>query len=170
MERLNKRVDLDDPIAIHDIGCYYNKGKYGFPQDYKKSLERWQKAAELGYAAAYIGIGLAYNNGDGVEVDKEKARYYYELSAMGGDEDARFNLGILEEKAGNSDRALKHHMIAVRSGYSNSLKCVKRLYSNGDATKEDYTKALRSYQEYLGEIKSVQRDKAAAAHERYRYY
>ena len=44
------------------------------------------------------------------------------------------------------------------------------MYTNGKATKEDYTTALRAYQEYLGEIKSVQRDKAAAASERYRYY
>ena len=42
--------------------------------------------------------------------------------------------------------------------------------SNGNATKEVYTKALKAYQEYLAEIKSVQRDKAAAADESYQYY
>lgn len=31
-------------------------------------------------------------------------------------------------------------------------------------------KALQLYQDYLGEIKSVQRDKAAAADDRFRYY
>ena len=36
------------------------------------------------------------------------------------------------------------------------------MYSNGDATKEDYTKALQSYQTYLRGIKSRQRDEAAA--------
>jgi len=39
-----------------------------------------------------------------------------------------------------------------------------------DISKEDYTNASRLYQEYLGEIKSKQRDEAAAFHERYRYY
>ena len=53
-------------------------------------------------------------------------------------------------------------MLSVRGGYSNAVDNIKRLYSNGRATKEDYTKALQSYQEYLGEIKSKQRDKAAA--------
>ncbi len=43
--------------------------------------------------------------------------------------------------------------------------------SNGNATKEEYTKALQLYQAYLSEIKSPQRDKAAAAHDEcYRYY
>ena len=41
---------------------------------------------------------------------------------------------------------------------------------NGHATKDDYTKALRAYQAYLVEIKSTQRDKAAAASANYRYY
>ena len=37
-------------------------------------------------------------------------------------------------------------------------------------TKEDYMKALQLYQEYLDEIKSHQRDEAAAADEKCRYY
>ena len=61
-------------------------------------------------------------------------------------------------------------MIAVKGGYANSLKEIKELYSDGHATKEDYTEALQSYQVYLGDIESVQRDKAAAADEEYRYY
>jgi len=35
---------------------------------------------------------------------------------------------------------------------------------------DDYSKALRLYQDYLSEIKSVQRDKAAAFSSKYRYY
>ena len=59
--------------------------------------------------------------------------------------------------------ALKHYMIAARCGYSDSLKKIKEFYMNGHATKDDYAKALRAYQAYLAEIKSTQRDAAAAA-------
>jgi len=110
-----------------------------------------------------MGIG-------GVEVNMKKAKHYYEQAAMGGDETARYNLGNNEVKAGNVDRAIKHLMIAVRSGYAKSLDRIKLLYTNGHATKEDYTKALQLYQAYLGEIKSKQRDKAAAAGDGNRYY
>ena len=103
-------------------------------------------------------------------MDKKKARHYYELAAMGGEVDARCSLGYMEIEAGNTDRAVKHYMIAVRGGDSDSLEVIKEFYTNGQATKEDYTKALKTYQEYLGEIKSDQRDKAAAAFEDYRYY
>lgn len=61
-------------------------------------------------------------------------------------------------------------MIAVRDGYSDSLEQIKRLYSHGHATKDDYMEALQSYQAYLDEIKSDQRDKAAAAGVNNRYY
>ena len=170
IERLNKRAEVNDPIAMYSLGCYYNKGNYSFPQDYKKALEQWQKAAEFGYAAAYIGIGLAYNNGDGVEADEKKAKHYWELGAMRGNVSARYNLGNSEERAGNMNRALKHWMILARDGYAKSLEKIKELYTKGHVTKDDYMKGLQLYQEYLGEIKSVQRDEAAAARKGNRYY
>ena len=61
-------------------------------------------------------------------------------------------------------------LIAARDGHSGSLKEIQELYADGLATKEDYTKALQSYQTYLGEIKSDQRDKAANFNDEYRYY
>ena len=76
----------------------------------------------------------------------------------------------MEVVAGNIDRALNHYMIAVQSGTSLSLEKIKLLYTEGRATKDDYMKALQSYQTYLSEIKSDKRDKAAAASESYRYY
>ena len=61
-------------------------------------------------------------------------------------------------------------MVATEGGQGISLREITNLYSDGHATKDDYTKALQAYQVYLSEIKSDQRDKAAAANESYRYY
>jgi len=170
-ERNMARVKAGDPIAIYSVGCGYANGTYGLPQDYTKALEYYHRAGELGDAVAYNNIGLAYMLGEGVEVDKKKAYHYYKLSAMAGNATARRNLGHVEGREGkNQDRALKHYMIAVRGGDSESLKGINMMYSAGYATKEDYTKALQSYQAYLEEVKSPQRDKAAAAHEDCRYY
>ena len=171
VKRLKERMEARDSRAMHNLGCYYRDGKYGLPQDNNKALDLWRQAAELGYADAYLNLGYACENGHCIEIDKEKALYYYELAAIKGSERARCNLGNFEENRSNWIRALKHHMIAIRSGYSNSLNDIKRLYSSGHATKEDYTKALRLYQSYLSEIKSPQRDEAAAfSGELYRYY
>ena len=170
IKRMMKRVEVGEAIAIFNLGNYYRDGRNGFPQDYDKALEMWHRAGEFGHSEAYVNIGYAYSIGRGVEVDKKKATYYYELGAMGGDAAARYNLALDEGNAGNWERALKHFMIAVRGGHNNSLKLIKQMYSDRHATKDDYTKALQVYQEYLGEIKSSQRDEAATAHEQYRYY
>ena len=58
-----------------------------------KALELWRRAAELGDYMAQCNIGYAYHLGEGVEVDKEKAKHYYELAAIGGSVSARDNLG-----------------------------------------------------------------------------
>ena len=120
--------------------------------------------------ALSLSIGNSYNNGRGVDFDETKARYYYGLSAMMGDATARHNLGIIEQKAGNIGRAVRHYEIAAGSGLSESLETIQKMYLYGHATKEDYSKALQSYQTYLEKIKSDHRDKAAAADEQYHYY
>jgi len=170
IERIMKRVEKDDPIAIYTIGNYYKDGRNGYPQDYTKALELWHRAAELGYADAYCCIGYSYEFGRGVKVDKKKAKHNFEQAAMGGDVAARHNVGVSEEKKGNTRKAIKHYTIAVRNGHDVSLDTIQKMYSIGYATKDDYTTALQSYQVYLGEIKSKQRDEAVAADEGYRYY
>ena len=172
IKRLNKRIEAGDAIAVCTLGYYYRDGKCGMPRDYVKALELFHRAGELGFARAYSCIGYAYDYGRGVEVDEKKATHYYELGAMGGNVDARYNLGCVEVDAGNMDRALKHYMLAVGSGHATSLERIKEFFVEGEgyATKDDYTKALRSYQAYLSEIKSAQRDEAAAASQENRYY
>ena len=148
-----------------------SRQEYRYPQDYTKALELFHRAAELGHAEAYLNIGCAHHTGQGTEVDMKRATYYWELAATRGNVIARNNLGsneYLEE--GNVKRALKHYMISAKDGYAGSLMMIQDMYNSGKATKDDYTAALQLYQAYLGEIKSPQRDKAAAAREEYRYY
>ena len=52
----------------------------------------------------------------------------------------------MEEEAGNMGRPYW------------LIEEIQDLYTKGQATKEDYTKALRARQAYLDEIKSRQRD------------
>ena len=89
---------------------------------------------------------------------------------MEGNSYARHNLGVSEENTGNFDKALKHYIIAVKGGCTDSIDVIRELYKNGHATKDQYANALRSHQVYLNEIKSDQRDKAAAFRDNYRYY
>ena len=171
IEQMKKRVEIGDAEAIRNLGCYYKNGVYGLPQDRTKALELSHRAAKLGYTVSYYSIGGAYHVGNSVERDEKKASHYYELAAMGGVVQARYNLGYFEDEAGNMDRALKHYMIGVRwSGFTPSLEMIKQMFMHGDTTKDDYAKALQAYQANLVEIKSPQRDEAATFHDNYKYY
>ena len=172
IKRDDRRIKMNDYIAIYNRGCDYASGDRGLSQDYAKALEFWHQAGELGSARSYFNIGLYYyrNRGDKVEEDKKKTIHYYELAAMHGHVKARGNLGSLEARAGNFGRALRHYMIAVRSGCNDSVNLVRKMYRNEHATKDDYSKALRGYQSYLDEVKSDQRDEAAAFRDEYKYY
>ena len=166
IERIKKRMELGDEYAFDMIGCFHDEGEYGVPQDSAKAVELWRKAGKFGYN----NIGSSYYNGEGVERDEKMASHYFELSAMEGNVMARYNLGANEYNAGNYDRALKHYMIAVRGGDTDSVKEIQRMYKEGHATKDHYANALRSHQAYLNEINSDQRDKAAALGDDHRYY
>ena len=166
IKRLKKRLEVGDAYAFYLMGDYYHLGLYGLPRDSAKALEFLRKSGKFGYT----NIGNAYAAGDGVERDEKMASHYYELAAMEGDSYARTNLGVAEKNARNYERALKHYTLAVRGGDSRSVKEIQQLYMHGHATKNHYAKALQSHQAYINEIKSDQRDKAAAFHDGYRYY
>ena len=169
-EQCKKRIKVDDAEAIHNLGCCYSEGSHGLPQDHNKALELWHQAGKLGYADAYYNIGNSYLEGYGVERDMKKAVHYWELAAMGGVAKARHNLGVSEGQTGNIDRALKHFIIAAGFGYTRSLESIKHMFIDRQTTKDDYTKALRAYQATLVEIKSPQRDAAAAFDDDCKYY
>ena len=174
LNQAKKLVEVNDANAIHSLGVCYSIGEFGLPQNHAKALELYHRAADLGNAMSYFNIGNLYYNGEGVEQNEEKAIHYWDLAAMGGHVNARHNLGVLEWRAGrqtgNIDRALKHFMIAAGCGYTGSLEHIKHAFMNGVATKDDYVKALRVYQANLVEIKSPQRDEAAAMDDDNKYY
>ena len=162
VEMVKKRMKLKDGEAFFILGCEYSFGCSGIPHDINRAIELWHKGVEFGSLEAHIFIGSAYSNGEGVEEDIEKAMYYWKLAAIGGHEKARHNLGWVElEHNDNIDRAMKHFMIAARSGYDESLKVVGEGYKDGAVTKNEYANTLRAYQDSIDEMKSEERTKSS---------
>ena len=103
-ERLKKRLEIGDANAFYTMGVLYSIGSRGFQRNDAKALDFFHRAGELGHATSYFNIGHAYNFAQGVEVDKKKAKYNYELAAMKVQVTARNNLGCMEEEKGDMDR------------------------------------------------------------------
>lgn len=61
-------------------------------KDYEKAAKFFEQAANQGNAEAQFWIGLLYDNGDGVYMNKETAVMWYRKSAEQGYVDAQVNL------------------------------------------------------------------------------
>ena len=120
------------------------------------------KAAEFGDVGAHYVLGNMYVHGEGVDEDEEKSVYHYEKAAIGGHFIARQNLAHYEEGNGNTDRAVKHLIIAAKLGYEISMKQLWDDFKDGNITKEDLDTTLRTHQAAIDETKSEQRDEGEA--------
>ena len=107
VKRIKKLIECSNAYGYYQLAGYYVRGIMGMPQDMTKVNELYWRAGELGCAEAHWNLGISYQNGEGVEVDKKKATHYYELAAMNGNVGARHNLGRMEADAGNVHRGFK---------------------------------------------------------------
>ena len=133
-------------------------GNLGSQKNLIKAMELFEKAGENGCASAYGKLGDFYSEGS--EKDTKKAKYYWELAAIRGCMDSRYNLAWLEGRIGNKKRASKHFLICANAGYQPSLDGVKIGYKIGCITKDEYAGALRAYQKQQEDRKSAMRDES----------
>ena len=108
-----------------------------------KSVEA---AVEQGDMEAQFNLGNMYYNGEGTEVNYEKALYWWEKAAEQGDADAQFNLGDMyyegEGTEVNYEKALYWWKKAAEQGDAEAQFNLGRMYCQGEGTEVNYEKAL----------------------------
>ena len=161
IDRLKRGRERKHAKSTYQLALTYKYGAMGFKKDFAKALELYLEAGEYGSADAYYDVGYLYDNGLGVKRDVKKAKYYWELGAIGGSIAARHNLGCVEEEAGNDERALKHFLISAKAGFKPSLEKIKMGLQLGDITEAEYAEAARLYQKQQDDTSSAVRDEGA---------
>ncbi|EJK45718.1 hypothetical protein THAOC_35653 [Thalassiosira oceanica] len=156
------RVSKKNPEGINFLGEQYFHGGLGLQKDMRMAVELWTEAAELGSIQALCNLGIAYHHGEGVQQDTVKGVEFFERAAMQGHAQSRHNLANWEVQKGNNDRAVRHLLISAKMGDDNSVDNIKRAFEAGFATKDQYAKALKGYQDAVEEMKSHDRDEAKA--------
>ena len=160
LKQCKQRMKLDDASAFYTLGRAYQHAGWGLPVDDEEALKWMKKAADLGHPDAHHIIANAYYEGQhGVDIDMNKAIHHWKLAAIGGHEGARLNLGSMDYNDDNIDRAMKHYIIAAKSGMNEALKEVREGYKDGHVTKDKYANTLRAFQVSVNEMKSVERDR-----------
>ena len=143
------------------------------PRDDLKALDCYIRAVELGNPQACTSIGISYNEGNGVAVNKERAALFDRIGALRGDIAARNNIGYSEyDDLGNHEIGIRHWKIAAEAGLQESLNSLRKIY-NADGKrpgKEFITKdyldfAYRSCHEAQMDVKTEEREKHRAEEE-----
>jgi TPR repeat protein len=86
-----------DSEAVYQIANKLDEGDDNMPKSQRISLQWYERALELGNAAAANNLGVLYDNGKGVERCAVKAVQYFTQSAELGSQWAMKNLGIIYE-------------------------------------------------------------------------
>jgi TPR repeat protein len=171
---MKKRIKANDPAALCQMGGerYHEGGYYN-------AFKYLSKAADLGDMDAHYGLGGMYWKGQFVEKDEDKAAYHWEKAAIGGHPQARHELAVMEarngnmeaavnaiiKRNGNIERAVKHYIIAANLGHEKSMEALRKHYSLGNVTKEEFDTTLLSHQAAIDAMKSEQREEAEEVEE-----
>lgn len=159
IERLRNHMERGNADAFSALGSIYLQGIHGLPQDMAKANELYLKAGELGCSGGYYNLGKAYELGRGVDINKKKARHFYELATIMGNLSARCMLAGYESESGNLPRAIKHFTISARAGHTVSMDLLRKM--KGHIMNDEYEETLRAYNQRQDESKSEERDEAA---------
>jgi TPR repeat protein len=75
----------------------------------------------------------------------KKAKFHYEAAAMAKHELARYNVGIIEAKSGNMERAVKHWRIAAAGGDFYAMHSLQVMFEDGLVRREAINSTFTAY-------------------------
>jgi TPR repeat protein len=141
LARLRRHVENEVPEAIGFLGTAYREGWYGLVKSDKKAAKIYRRAVELGDVEAMGHLGLLYNNGSGVKLDKKKAERLYRTAADRGEATAQINVGILLGHEEKHEEAFRYYALSADQGYTPGEFNLGCCYHNGIGTEVDLGKA-----------------------------
>jgi len=149
-QELLKKAEVGDAKAQYELGeMYAYLGSIIPPEDYKKALEWYTKAASQGHDRAQFNLGSMYCNGDGVRKNRKKALEWYTKAASQGNERAQNNLGWMYFEGDgvpkDYEKAFEWTLKAANQGFAEAQYELGNMYRDGYGVPQDYEKAFEWY-------------------------
>jgi TPR repeat protein len=123
-------------------------------QDYPAALASYKKAFELGNTHALYALGAMYDNGDGVEKDPVRARFYYEIAAEMKFAPAILSLGLQQERglgvARDVGKAYALYQRAADLGDARAMNWMGELTEKGLGVEQNAKAARILYEKSAG--------------------
>ena len=113
---LEKSASNDEPEALYQLGLYYAE-----KADLAKSIQYYQRAAELNSGDALLELYYIYGEGIGVEQDDDKALFFLKKVAELGNQEAIEELAAMALSGqGNMDAKEAEYWIK-KAGYTEEM-------------------------------------------------
>jgi TPR repeat protein len=110
--------------------------------DPRQGLHELEALAGCGSVASMIHVGYAYQEGNGVPPDTEKAEDWYRRASDAGSIDGSFRLGCLYRMSHRFDEALAAYSIGESQNFPPSIYWMGRMYLNGMGVDPNHDKAM----------------------------
>lgn len=111
---------------------------------YKKAFKNFKKIADSDGDACYQ-LGLMYLNGNGVEVDKNQAKFYFKSGSLLGDRNASWRYGLLCKEGMDYQEAFKFFLAAAEKGQGMAMYELANLYEEGLGVNVSRENAIKWY-------------------------
>ena len=90
---------------------------------------------------AMVGLGLLYEHGSGVKLDKKKAERLYRAAADRGHAVAQTGLALFLDSEGRHEEAFRYYALAANQSYTFAETHLGLCYRDGEGTEVDLGKA-----------------------------
>ena len=115
---------------------------------WKEAVPWYEKAAAQGHAKAQNNLGVAYSEGRGVAVDKEKACQLFEQAHKQlNSRDSLENVALCNDETGKPQNAFESYLSAAEQGSPSAMRLVGQMYDSGEGTAQSYEWAVYWYRQ-----------------------
>ena len=135
-----------NPGAIRGIGELFELGAGGLQRDLRRAAQLYEQAAQLGDIVAEYNLGVFYEHGEGVRVDRRLSASYLERAATKGHDSAQLNLGLLYQSGidGVPDyrKAIYWLQMSAEAGNRKAHGAIGQMYLAGQGVERNIKKAI----------------------------
>ena len=128
---LDKAADAGYGKALYRRGYLYRTGREGKTQSDSRARRDYERGKEVGNLNAINGLGVIYDNGEGVPEDNDKAFELYKEAALKGHPSAQYNLGKMYEQGSGTrvdvPEAIKWYKEAREKNVKGAIEALERL-------------------------------------------
>jgi TPR repeat protein len=142
-------AEQNHPAGLRGLGEMFELESDESPEKLDMAIKLYHQAADLGDLIAEYNLGVFYQYGTGVEVNKKTSAMYLERAASKDHPSANLNLGLLYQEGVNGvpdyKKAMSYFNRAAELGNPKAEGCIAVLYQHGLGVDKNTEKAIELF-------------------------